>query len=188
MAAFAEMVGAQFDFLTRHGFRREGSAGECVRFSSDLMVVMIFRGRHSGNIGIEVGSASEFDVDPSSRFSLADLCAWAGIDPWPMQVSTIDAARRTVRRLAEFLDVTCGPVIDGDMLSISRLREIHREGIIEYNVRGQIRAFRESAVLAWAARDYAAVIRSLSAIEPHLSPSERRKLKFAQKRLGEIEP
>lgn len=189
---FIEAVSSCFGFLCADfGFGLAEQCSTLARFESDRVVVHVFHGRGSYELGVEIGLRSA-DAD-AVRYSLREVIK---LDHDPVavgyggfQASSVDSVSRLVPMLSELTQRYAPAALRGDpavfdQLAVQRTRE-SRELTDSYVAE----AIRERANDAWERGDFAAVIRAyaeldaLSSVE--MTRSETARLGYAQRRLEE---
>lgn len=185
MLGFSEVVRSAFDFLeAEYGFARKDVAPTLVRYESSSVVISVYHGRSSYEVGVEIStrSASNRREPP---FELADLVAFCGqealLPAGFLQASTREAVRAIVRRAAEILYQCGSDLLRGDRFAFRRLDELRREQAVSNGLKRRLSDVRAAAATAWQEGDYRRVEALYRSIEPHLTPAERKKLDYVSK-------
>lgn len=183
---FAETVRKSFTFLAAHGVDLVESGPTLVLFESGQLYVNVYHGRKSFELGLEIGPLKT-TRSTEAPFSMSEIIRL--VEP-EMAERYRDYAARTaegvgegVRRLALLFHryVDGGLLRDpGLFVRLDRQRAALSEDFERKVNTAQIRRKLDEA---WHAKDYPGVVGLLERIGADLTPSERKKLAFAKKRL-----
>jgi len=186
---FAKTVVDAFDFLVKdHGFCCVRSEMTLVRFESPVVVVNVYHGRASYEIGVEI----ELMNDPLAKIepplSLREIVEFNGAEHQTGYTKVVtfsandaDLVRKFVNKLADLVKIYAEPVLKGDRLVFDQLRAFRSRRAAEADREERISRIRSEADKAWQRKDYSSVINLLEKIEMHLTPAEAKKLEYARK-------
>jgi hypothetical protein len=105
--------------------------------------------------------------------------------PTGFQVTTRDALERSARRLAEVLVRYAHRLLLGDLSAFAVVHEQRRKECAEYALTTEINHMRRHLDKAWSSQDYPEIIRLLKPLQGDLLESERMKLDYAEKQIGQ---
>jgi len=186
---FPEAVKSHFHFLKQFGFRIEHEEATLVRFCSDAVVVAVYHGRASYEIGIEFARINV----PGERYGLYEvllLAQRAGrikeIPKSDFQTSTQEGVETAVEKIASLVEAHAVPLLEGDPSTYSRLGVQRTREAAAYTKEVLDQAVRRRVDDAWEDKDYETVVRLYEQIQGRLSPSEFMKFEFAKKQLTVI--
>jgi hypothetical protein len=184
---FTELVEEAFRFLeNRFGFRLVRSEPPTlVRYESGPIFLNVYHGRRSYEIDVEVGRVAE----PGGRsYRLRDVLDALG-EPDAKRRTYFSASdppgvRRAVEEAAELVASHYEPLLRGDEAAFQRVAERTKEHDREVT-RGIVqRPVRDEAERAWRGRDYERVKELYGAIRADLSPTETKRLEYAERHAG----
>jgi hypothetical protein len=180
---FAEVAVENFTpILIVHGFVCTEITPYLVRFESTDVQLTIIHDPISYEIGLFVARRN----DPSRRFGLRDIleialgtaqnigCVFQASDP--------DRVAAAVKAIAESLGKCGTGVLTGAPVVYQRMADISRARADAYTKEVVQSPLREAAKEAWLRHDYARIRELYESIEADLTPSERRRLKYAKDR------
>lgn len=183
---FAGAVTDAFGFLVEDfGFKVVGTDATLVRYESDRMLLNVYHGRRSYEIGVEVGHLHERDA---YHYRLPEvLGAILGEsgqqNAYYFQSSSRDGVRSCVEAAARLVKENYGPLLRGDPIALKRVQVFSSRRNEEYTREVVQQPIRESADRAWRAKDFAMVVQCYGSIRKDLTPTERRRLEYAEKQL-----
>lgn len=155
-----------------------------VRYESATMFLNVYHGRRSYEINLEIGGRD----DPVGRsYRLPDVLS-ALLEPDDrrqtfFQASNPQAVRWCVQAVAELVARYCAQLLNGDMATLAQVASHHSEAARDLTRNVVQRPVREAAERAWHAKDYAKVRELYESMGDGLSPLERKRLEYAEKRL-----
>lgn len=187
---FAESVEENFAFLRERGFVCVQSEPMFVRFESGRWFVSFYHEKLSYEIYLCIGQldggADEVSysmgsiiklVDPGSAAEYRDYAAF-----------TPEGVENGVRRLASlfrrYIDV--GTLEEPGFFE--RLAANREAAIGEYCKTMELTRTRKNLDVAWHAKDYTEVVKLLTPARDDLTPAERGKLEYAEKKIKEADP
>lgn len=183
---FAEAVANAFRFLVEDfGFKVVDTDATLVRYESDRVFLNVYHGRRSYEIGVEVGYLHERDAN---KYRLPEvLGAILGEsgqqNAYYLQSSNRDGVRRCVETAAGLVEEHYGPVLRGDPIALERVKVFSSKRNEDYTREVVQQPIRDSADRAWRAKDFAMVAQYYGSIRKDLTPTERRRLEYAEKQL-----
>jgi hypothetical protein len=184
---FAAAVTRSFRFLrSEYDFALVDHGPTLVRYVSPAVVVTVYHGRGSFELGVEIGLR-----DGDATFSLAeliDLREGNGTARGTFQASDPNSTARLVEKLAELTRQDADDALRGDPGTFARLAKQRRRRSQMLTEGFEAADLRESAAAAWADRNLEAVHRAYSRIEAletvPLTRAERKRLAYVRRRLG----
>ena len=186
---FPQAVKSHFHFLEQFGFRIAHEDATLVRFCSDAVVVTVYHGRASYEIGIEFARINT----PGEKYGLYEgllLAQRAGkikeVPKIDFQTSTQDGIEMAVKKIASLVEAYAVSLLEGDPLTYSQLQVQRTREAAAYTKDVLDQAVRRRVDDAWEDKDYETVVRLYEQIQGRLSPSEFMKFEFAKKLLAVI--
>jgi hypothetical protein len=180
---FAEVVREEFAFLQSHGFKCVRSDATLVRFKSQHVRLGVYHGRRSFEIGLDIRSSSGSLGEPN--YSMAAVIRM--VDPSKADQYRDFAARSAeevvegVRRLSALLRAYAEAGILDDPGLFERLRKDRESWVRDYAQKVNLTQKRRELEEAWRAKDYVRVVTLLRPLRDALTPSELKKLEYAEK-------
>jgi hypothetical protein len=189
MADFEQMVKSSVgELLTAEGFRRGEGLPFRIRYERGALFVDIeYETSRSRELTIWLGDADRNGEPP---LTLPDALRATGCGAEAIEriarSQTGDPAflERLLNDARELLSRFGQPFLRGDDSAFARAREIRSERARAYTAELQTRPVLEAADSAWQAKDYGRVHDLLNPMRDSLDESHRRRLRFAEKRLG----
>jgi hypothetical protein len=202
-AAFSSQAAAAFQFLVSdHGFSSPatpapqvrvpalvGDDFEEVRFESDRVFVSIWRCPSRLDWGVDVGLLPQ-QRDKPEAFSVFDLATLWGADQaqsvrpmWPDKFLATALAER-----AHLLKEYGGPALAGDVAFFQELSAARSRRLRAHWRAQQLADATRKAAAAFRRKDWVEVVSLLAAVRSDLSPAERKKLEYAEKRARPTRP
>lgn len=177
-----KQVAKQFAFLVlEKGYRCVESTPFRVCFVSPLATVeVVFDGNRSYELGLLIsrtGSDATFTIDEILRLRGAPEAERFSL----IQVTTNEGVASFAEKLADLLRTYGGDFIDGNEASYLALAKQRREEMKTYSTQRDLRVARGKANAAWRAQDYLTFIEVLRPFRTELTPSEIRRLEFAER-------
>lgn len=181
---FPEATEANFGFLAGRGFKRVQDEETFVRFQSDRAYVNVYHGRKSFEVGLEIGPLQSAET-PYSMSEIIRLVEANKADEYrSYSARSAEGVAEGVRQLAAL----CRRYVDAGLLDDPKLferlhmgRKTWSEGFaLEVN----LTQVRRKLEVAWHAKDYAKVVELLKPLRNALTPTELRKLDYAEKHAG----
>ncbi len=181
---FASAVRASFGWLAEYGFVEVEANATLVRYESASLRVVVYHGRSSYQVGVEVGRR-----DSEDRYSLSELMRMA--DPEraersrPPVVYTAPTVATAVAEEGRNLRDCGEAVLSGQSSPWSELQAQRKAWSEEFAREVLVEQVRPAAAEAFRQRRYEVAVRELERIEDELSRSEQLKLDYARKRVAE---
>lgn len=185
LLCFRKEAEKAFAFLVRdYGFHLVDAGETLLRYeSSGGVFVNVYHGRSSYELKFELGRVSATGAE--ERFYPTDLADIAGTDEESFfQASTAERVRTYLPRLARLLIEHGGDALKGDLFAFKRLRDLQVSKSDALARSWDLADARARANRAWRDKDYGCVIEAYEPVKEHLTPSERKKLEYAQSRRG----
>jgi hypothetical protein len=187
---FVEAVRAGFGFLEQRGFEVVLELSTLVRYESDLVFVVVFHGRGSYELGVEIGHRVEVDGQlVEEKFALADVVSLAV----PLEESGFRSFATTdteqlpgfLAQLAGWTERYGGPALRDEPGVFVQLRAAGVKRSEAMQDEWAATRLRDAADAAWRTKDYSRVvdayremISELRSVE--MRPSELARLRFAE--------
>lgn len=178
---FADEVLKRFAFLLDSGFAVAETDPTFVQFKSPLIILNVFHGRRSYEIGLELASADK----PADTYPLYYLL-WLADPNYSyrvFQAESTESVAEGVRQLAERFKpcFDIGLLNDKDLfVKFERQSKIwSHEFAMEVNLQQAHRFSNE----AWLKKDFHEVVKILSPYRGHLTPTDLNRLEYAEKHL-----
>lgn len=179
---FPDEVRRRFSFLDSLGFSYIDGVATLVCFKSSEFFVNIYHGRQSYEIGLEIGLESDENI-----YSISEISQLLGIEGSELYrnyvASTKEAVAEGVRQLAEtFQECVDAGLLEGSSKNIfARLEKQRSERAKNYALQTQLSQALKKAEQAWERKDFGKVVFYLEPFRDHLSPSNLKKLSYAEK-------
>jgi hypothetical protein len=183
---FKEAVLSSFDFLSFYGLRPVQAEITLVRFKSAIVLVNVYHGRASFELGVEIARLSS----PDEKVSLYDAVAWAGAEKTEglgqhvvFQVSNRKDVQDFVPRLARLVEKYAGPFLRGDASAYQAVKEASFKNTADYVKRINLNRIRDKAETAWHEKNYSQVVELYSSMREDLTKVETGRVSYAEKQL-----
>jgi hypothetical protein len=182
---FAEAVKASFAFVENYGLTLIQEEVTLVRYRSDRVILTVYHGRSSYEIGIQFARVES----SGDAFSLYEVAKWAKngrIEEMPTvgcQTSSRDGVQKFVPQLAETVRQYGEPLLRGDDTAYRAIGEQRSRDATEYTREVHLGAIRRKAETAWQKKDYEELIGLYGGVKDFLTKSELMKLHYAEKQL-----
>jgi hypothetical protein len=190
---FVDAVRSSFGFLERAGFVIVLELSTLVRYESASVFVVVFHGRGSYELGVEIGHRVEVDGQlVEEKFALADVVSLAV----PLEkagfrsFATTDAEQLPgfLAQLAGWTERYGGPALRDEPGVFTQLRAAGVKQSEAMQEAWRAARLRDAADVAWRAKDYPRVVDAYSEMiselrSVDLRPSELARLRFAADRL-----
>lgn len=155
-----------------------------VRYRSPLMVVNVYHGRQSYEIGFEI---CKIDEEPIACFSLPVILravtpAYKG--QIFFQASERDAIEQCVKTIAKLVEEHCAGLLRGNSNDLKAVQEMQKEMTIEVTKQYTVAPVKNKAIVAWQRRDYLTVVTLYEAVKNDLNDIEKQRLKYAKKKIS----
>lgn len=181
---FAEEIKDRFSFLEPLGFRQICSAATFMRLESPSIGINIFHGRRSFEIGLEIYST----LAPTETYAIPEIVRLVdkgeGDQYKYYAAHTMQGVAEGVGKLAEHFQRCTAAGILSDNQLFARLKQQRQELITRYALEVELRQARRNSEIAWCKKDYAAFVEALKPLRESLTPTELRKLEYAEKQCG----
>ena len=177
---FPEEVIKNFDSLTEQGFQRGYTDPTFVVYSSDRLMLRIFHGHTSCEIGLEIQELGELGktYDMASVLQLIE-----GDDFYYRNYATtsVEGVAEGVRLLRD----TFQRCIDFNALDDPLLFDKLKEQRVRKGRKWLLDMERSQAEEAWVRKDFSKIVDSLSEFRAELSPAELKMLEYSEKKVSE---
>ncbi len=190
---FASEARRHFDAVAQQfGLSCVASTEREVRYENDgVFLIVNFDNGRSYELGIEVGGKRR--AKPERPFSLAEVLRLRGVaDATAIDgIMVSDAARLqdALMRLAALTLQHASDFLMGNDFSFAQVARLREKESDAYALERDLRVARARSEVAWTDRDYQAVVKALDPLEQHLSPAEKKRLKYSRmKRVPENGP
>lgn len=181
---FSEGVRANFGFLQKYGFKEVGAEDTIVRYATERVLLNVYHGRSSYELGIEVGllGAIGGDVrgyplgafvrlmDPEEGGRLRYFCA-----------TTPEEVRTGLQRLAAQVKHYVDRALKGDETIFSELARQQREWASAFAADVAYEQESPKAAEAFRQQEYRKAAELYESIRGKLTPAELKKLEYAKK-------
>lgn len=191
---FSELVGKEFDFLTRdHDFRLASERAGIVVFENGLVFVSVqYDHNRSYEVSVTIGSLSKRDSDFQQEFNLWELVPLEGDSSVTktrlLQATDPPGLHFCLSELATQLSEHGQDFLSGDDEHLfERLARERNERCSAAERDKQVQNARRQAKQAWNSSDFKGVVTALGGLENDLQESDKQRLHIARRRLGEIE-
>lgn len=167
------------------GYRSDDRAPGRVSYRGQgVVITVLYDDQRSYELSIDI--KREGQASPGFDFGEALRSCGAPADlPSCFQVSDETRLPKFIAELAGSLQAHCAELLSGDARAFRRLQELRDSECSAFEQERTLKQAREKAARAWQAGDYAAVIEALQPLEALLSPSERKRLAIARRKLSE---
>jgi hypothetical protein len=185
---FTSEVLSSFHFLVEdYSFKSVKTDITFVRYESESIFINIYHGRKSYELGVEIG---KLEKDPSVQefgYTIGEIMDFVGVRKdlkfTFFQSSNKDQIKILVRKLAEYVKIYAGPILNGDLKILEKVQILQKEKSDAYIKEMNLRHIREMADAAWKQKDYVKFVGLYSSVEDDLTPAEAKKLEYARKKL-----
>jgi hypothetical protein len=180
---FSEEVKDCFSFLEGFGFSGVHVEPTLVRYESREMVLNIYHGRKSYEIGLEIESSRM----PTESYSFSEILRLIDIEKGKsydnFATHTAEGVTKGVQRLAVLLRECINAGIFNDEQLFSRLKRQRDDWSRKYEIEVKLQQAQIGAESAWAKKDFGKVVAILSPLQDHLKLSDLKKLEYAKNHL-----
>jgi hypothetical protein len=177
---FGPAVEDEFSFLLAEGFDLVESAPTIVRYQKGESCVMLFHGRRSWEIGLEVGPAG------GERFSIDGVLEAAGaIEAATYRAPAIGTAAgvaKWVHTIADLFRRYGRPAWELDPVFLERMRQQTRVWWSAFNLKSLANRNRPRAATAFREGRYREAAELYEEMAEALTPAEKKKLALARRR------
>ncbi len=183
---FKDAVLSSFQFLRTYGLRPIEEDATFFRYRSKAVLVNVYHGRGSFEIGLEIGRR-----DQPEKYGLDYIVSWAGQQAWEaegfgqrtmFQVSTREGVQNIVPKVAELVKKYGDPFLSGRADFYDELKKANEQASVAHEREQMLTRIRKDADAAWTAKDFGRVAELLRPIRADLTGIERRRLAYAEKR------
>ncbi len=185
---FKEAVLHNFGFLRSYGMAPVTEEVTLVRYESECVFVIVYHGRASYEIGVELGR-----TDRPEKYGLGHVVWQADKEVYKaegfggavmFQVSTADGVSRIVPKVVALLEKYGHAFLSGSTAFYEELARANERASIAYQRDQMLTRIRQEAEAAWAAKDYARVAELYHPIEEELTKIERKRHSYAARVSG----
>lgn len=168
-----------FGFLLKEfGFVIEKEETTLVVFKRDKMIISIYHGRQSYEIGMEVTFAGG---NMATLFEILNIIAPDDSKKVIKQASNIKAVEMSLAEISSIFEVKCRKLLEKkiDENELAKEIAVNRK---KYTLEYQYGALKDKAEVAWRNKEYSKVKEIYLSIYEHLDENEKRRLKYLQKK------
>jgi hypothetical protein len=183
---FIEAVKLNFAFVKMFGLEVVEEENWLVRYQSGKVALSILHEIASFELYV-VFNRVKF---PKENFDLDELLNWMQrsdkLEKVPVanyQTSSRESVQKFVPLLAELVKQYAGPLLQGDAAVYEALRKQQSFDAAAYTKEVSLRAVRRNAEVAWQHKDYETLASLFKDIRSDLTPSEVKKLQYAERHL-----
>ncbi len=132
-------------------------------------------------------------LDRPQKYGLDYIVSWAGKDAWEaegfgrstmFQVSNKEGVQNIVPKVARIVQKYGQPFLEGDTAFYDELAKANERASLKFQREQIIGQIRKEAEAAWTAKDFARVAELFQPVRDELTEIDRKKLEYAEKRLG----
>jgi hypothetical protein len=184
---FVRAVEDAFGFLAADfGFKVVERDLTYVRYESEKVCLVVYHGRRSYEIGVEVSRLHDGDA---RRYRLPEVLGavlgeTAQQNAYYLQSSTREGVRRCVEVAATFVKQHFGPLLKGKQSAWNQVCSFAARRNEEYTREVVQQPVRDAAEQAWRSKNYAAVAQLYGSIRDDLTRVESMRLEYARKQLS----
>lgn len=182
---FNEVVRAAFAFLvSSYRFRLVEERENYFRFENDrVVVVLVYDRLRSYEISVALGLKG----DAQPLFDLPEVLRSRGVaaeqQPAGYQTASDEVVRRLIAQMSSVLTQHGAELLSGDSLAWRKLNALRDAECLEFAQRHALGFARSKADAAWEKKDFPGVVAALSPLQALLSPTERKRLEYAGKKI-----
>jgi hypothetical protein len=176
---FAPAVEDAFSFLLELGFHIAESAPTIVRYEKDGLFVIVYHGRHSWEIGFEIGRQDE-------TFSMYRMLASASAEeadeyrnPTAGNPTAVDSS---VKKIAELVRRYGRDALEADPVFFARMRQQRQDWAKAFELQVRADQNRPRAEAAFREGRYREAAELYEEMAAALTPVEKKKLALARRR------
>ena len=180
---FPEEVKRRFTFLAASGFRDVHAEPTLVRYESQPMIINVFHGRRSYEIGLEIESR-EVPAESHTMSEILRLVDAERADNYRnFAAHTVEGVAQGVQQLAVLFQKCIEAGIFNDEHFFPRLKVQRSTLTNDYWFKMNFKQAHYEAESAWSKKDFGKVVQILSPLQEHLNPSDLKKLDYAKNHL-----
>ena len=181
---FEDAVASEFQFLAEYGFSLVSQEPTLVCFESDRVMMRIYHGRSSYEIGVQMGL-----LDRNERYGLEHVVYLAGGETaWKregfsrgtqFQTSTKQGVQDVLSRVAGIVKTYGGKFLSGDVEFYDHVERESLEQRVQFERRSMLAEIKREADEAWSGGDFTRLVELLQPVESDLTKVERKRLEYA---------
>lgn len=185
---FSTEARRQFDPLAQqYGLTCVASTEWEVRYENDQVFLTInFDGARSSELSVEVGTRDA--RYPGPPYSLPEILRLRGVRDAAsisgLMISDRSRLQDALARLAELTTSHASDFLAGSDSSFAQVAKLRNKESAEFELASRLRHARAMADVAWAARDYKAIVQVFEPVESHLSQAEKKRLEYSRKQIS----
>jgi hypothetical protein len=183
---FAAAVNSAFKFLVDDfDFRSVREDVTIVRFESNSVFVIVYHGRVSFELNVEIGELTH-GVVPENPFTIEDILylvnSKEAANYRPYQVRTFDSVKRFVSEIARLTKDYATSALKGDQYFFKQLSDSRTQRSRAYTKELRLDRTRTEVETAWHQKNYPRVIELYDSMHDDLTPAEAKRLAYAKKK------
>jgi hypothetical protein len=186
---FSQAVLTSFRFLiAEFGFKCVKQETTLVRYESSSVFVNIYHGRSSYELGVEIGELRRNSDVPEFGFTLGEIISLTDTkigSMYPYQITKPELISKYISQLAELVKKYAVSALIGDRVFFEQLSSSQLRKSEEYIKDMKLTEVRTKGEVAWREKNYKQVVELYGSVEGDLTLSERKKLEYARRKLGE---
>lgn len=185
---FAGPAKISFNFLvTEYNFKLVQANDFLILYESDKIFVNVrFDNDRSYELDVELGERDALFNGRERPFSLTEVLRLKGApakDSYRcIMTSTQPVLVKFIAGLADRLKRYGAEFLDADKMAFEQLGDQREREGLAYAADQESTAVRRAVKDAWKEKDYHKIVELYESIEPHILPSERKKLEYARKK------
>ena len=185
---FSSEVLSSFYFLIKdYNFKCVKANTTFVRYESKFLFIIIYHGRRSYELEVEIGKLEENQNIPENGYTIGEVMELFDVRKdfkfTFFQASCKSQVQILVRELADYVRSYATPILDGDFEILEKLRNFRQVKSDAYIRQMNLRNIREMAEVAWRQKDYAKYVDLYNSVKDDLTLIEEKKLHYAVKKI-----
>jgi hypothetical protein len=179
---------SSFYFLIKdYNFKCVKANTTFVRYESKFLFVIIYHGRKSYELEVEIGKLEESQNTPENGYTIGEVMELFDVRKdlkfTFFQASCKSQVQVLVRKLADYVRSYAKPILDGDYGIFEKLQNLRQMKSEAYIREMNLRNIREMADIAWRQKDYAKYVDLYNSVKDNLTSIEVKKLHYALKKI-----
>jgi hypothetical protein len=190
MSDFIDTVHQHFDPLAnQYGLKCVTSSPKIVRFENGKVFLQVnFDAYRSYEIGVEIGEIPASAKTAERVFNLAEILRLRSSPDATyverLQVSKPGILLDAICRLSRLVAQHATGLLSGDAGDFAQVANHRDKECAAYALARDLRYARSDAEKAWTSKNYVTVVNSYKPWEANLTPSEKKRLSFAEKKIA----